>query len=268
MVYDPGVTVEVWVPRPMTDHDFDQSILKKTSHRPWPMPDAPWVMTQTWHDLLFAHWRVPTKEVRAKVPPEFELDLFEGEAWIGIVPFHMTNVAPRAVPSLPRISEFPELNVRTYVRVGGRPGVFFFSLDAGNALAVSTARTMLNLPYFVATMKVENIGKAVRYQSARQSDGPAELAVMYQPSGRLFRAKEGTLEYFLTERYCLYHRDHSDRPYRLDIHHPPWRLQEATAAFERNTMAEAAGLRGSGSPVLHFARRQDMVAWLPTPLSV
>jgi uncharacterized protein YqjF (DUF2071 family) len=250
----------------MTDHDFDKSILDKTDHRPWPMPDSPWVMTQTWHDLLFAHWRVPVKELREKVPGEFELDLFENEAWLGIVPFRMTNVAPRGIPSVPGVSEFPELNVRTYVRVGDKPGVFFFSLDAGSSVAVATARTTLNMPYFDAAMKVENIGKAVRYQSARRSEPAAGLSVMYEPHDQVFRARKDTLEYFLTERYCLYHRDHSGRPYRLDIHHPPWRLQEATAAFERNSMAEAAGLRTSGSPLLHFARRQDMVAWLPSRL--
>ena len=94
----------------MADRDFNRGILKKVAHRPWPMPDAPWVMTQTWHDLLFAHWPVSAGALREKVPPHFDLDLFEGSGWLGIVPFRMTNVAPRGVPSLPRISEFPELN--------------------------------------------------------------------------------------------------------------------------------------------------------------
>jgi uncharacterized protein len=253
----------------LTDHDFDSTILDRLSHRPWPMPDGPWVMTQTWHDLLFAHWRVSIKSLREKVPPQFELDLFDGEAWLGIVPFRMTNVAPRGVPSLPWVSEFPELNVRTYVRVGDRPGVFFFSLDAGSAVAVAAAKAMFNLPYYPATMKVINAGKVVRYESARESDGPAELAVTYQPRGRLFTAKPGTLEHFLTERYCLYHwHHHSGAPYRIEIHHPPWRLYDASAAFDTNTMAQAAGFHINNSPVLHFSRRQDMVCWLPTSLDL
>ena len=119
-------------------HDFNTDIVDVVSHRPWPMPDRPWVMTQTWHDLLFAHWPIDPHEMRPKVPPEFELDLFGGMAWIGIVPFYMTNVAPRGIPSLPWVSEFPELNVRTYVHRGGRdPGVWFFSLDATSLLAVA-----------------------------------------------------------------------------------------------------------------------------------
>ena len=178
----------------------------------------------------------------------------------------MTNVTPRGVPSLPWVSAFPELNVRTYVRVGDRPGVFFFSLDAGSSLAVAAARSLFNLPYYPATMSVRTVGKVIEYRSVRESEKAAEFIATYEPRGRAFKAAAGTLEHFLTERYCLYHRDHSGAPYRLEIHHPPWRLQLAQAVFERNTMAEAAGFRIAGTAVLHFARRQDMVAWLPTRL--
>ena len=120
---------------------FDYGILNQTAHRPWPMPTSPWVMTQTWHDLLFAHWPVDGVRLRALVPAEFPLDLYDGQAWLGIVPFRMANVGPRGVPSLPGVSAFPELNVRTYVRVADRPGVYFFSLDAASALEpLSTSR--------------------------------------------------------------------------------------------------------------------------------
>src|SRR5688572_10323597 len=105
--------------------DFHYGILEETAHRPWPMPTAPWIMTQTWHDLLFAHWAVDAAVLRTRVPAALDLDLFDNRAWVGIVPFRMTNVAPRGVPALPWLSAFPELNVRTYVIVGDRPGVFF-----------------------------------------------------------------------------------------------------------------------------------------------
>src|SRR5436190_14755923 len=118
------------------------------------MPGGPWIMTQSWHNLLFAHWPVEADVLRALVPRELPLDLFDGAAWLGIVPFRMTNVAPRGVPSLPWVSEFPELNVRTYVRVNGHPGIYFLSLDAGNIVAVQAARALLNLPYYPATMSV------------------------------------------------------------------------------------------------------------------
>ena len=247
--------------------DFDYSILETIDHRPWPMPDAPWLMTQSWHDLLFAHWRVDIAEVRKVVPEVFDLDLFQGEAWLGVVPFHMTNVGPRATPTLPFVSAFPELNVRTYVRVDDRPGVYFFSLDAGSRVAAATARALLNLPYFTADMLVQPRGHRVAYSSARRSKKPAKFKATYEPKGEPFEAKPGTLDHFLTERYCLYHRNRSGRPFRLDIHHRPWSLQEARAEITLNTMTDSLGVKLQGYPAqLHFARRQDVVAWGPADL--
>src|SRR5262249_15400018 len=136
----------------MVHHDFDRGVPADVAHRPWPLPGGPWVLTQTWNDLLFAHWRVAKDRLAALVPPALELDLFDGQAWIGIVPFQMTNVAPRGVPALPWVSEFAELNVRTYVRVRDAPGVYFFSLDAASAVAVKVARTLFHLPYYLAAM--------------------------------------------------------------------------------------------------------------------
>jgi uncharacterized protein YqjF (DUF2071 family) len=223
-------------------------------------------MTQTWHDLLFAHWPVDPRQVRVKVPSEFELDLFDGRAWIGIVPFHMTNVGPRGMPSLPWVSAFPELNVRTYVRVADRPGVYFFSLDAGRSIAVHAARTLLNLPYYSAAMTVTPRDNGVHYHSRRGDDARvAEFTAAYGPTGSPFVASEGTLDYFLTERYCLYNLDHRGAPYRLEIHHPPWALQPAHAMFARNTMTDVNGIAlPDRVPLLHFVKRQDMVAWAPT----
>src|SRR5215213_7254143 len=234
----------------MVNHDFDTSITTRVAHRPWPMPGRPWVMTQTWHDLLFAHWRVDAARLRARIPPWLELDVFGGDAWLGIVPFLMTNVAPRGVPSLPWLSAFPELNVRTYVRAGGKPGVYFFSLDAGSALAVRAARTLLNLPYYSATMRVTQRDERIAYGSTRKSDGPAAFEAVYGPTGAAFTAVPGTLEYFLTERYCLYHYDRAGKPYRVDIHHPPWPLRPAAATIMTNTMSTASGLVLDDTPPL------------------
>jgi uncharacterized protein YqjF (DUF2071 family) len=247
---------------------FNRAILDEVAHRPWRMPDRPWVMTQTWHDLLFAHWPVDSQELRSKVPPAFELDLLDGHAWVGIVPFHMTNVAPRWVPSLPWISAFPELNVRTYIRVADRPGIYFFSLDAGSSLAVHAARALLNLPYYSASMTVTPQRNGIDYESHRDgADGTAEFRATYTPTGPAYTADPGSLEYFLTERYCLYHIDHRGVPYRLEIHHPPWALQPADGNFVRNSMTDAIGLAlPNRAPLMHFAKRQDMVAWAPTSL--
>ncbi len=243
---------------------FNYDILNITSHRPWPMPSSPWVMTQTWHDLLFAHWPVDRSVLRAEIPQGFELDEFEGQAWLGVVPFHMSNVSPRGIPSLPWLSAFAELNVRTYVRVGGVPGVYFFSLDAANPIAVATARTLFHLPYFSAEMTVAERNGWIEYTSGRKvnSGSAAQFVGRYRPASAARDPTTGTLEYFLTERYCLFTTDSALRPYRVDIHHPPWPLQDAEAQISINTMADASGIRlPSLAPLLHFSKRQDMVGW-------
>jgi uncharacterized protein YqjF (DUF2071 family) len=249
-------------------NDFDRGILNVTSHRPWPMPQSPWVMTQSWHELLFAHWPVDFAVIRAKVPHALPIDTFDGHAWLGIVPFRMSNVAPRGVPALPWMSAFPELNVRTYVTLDAKPGVYFFSLDAANPVAVRVAR-LLHLPYYTAAMEVAAGGDWIHYRSRRSArrGEPAELQARYRPVGDPRPPLPGTLEYFLTERYCLYTVDSAGRRARLDIHHPPWRLQSAEAEFAVNTMADASGIRLPAiAPLLHYSQRQDMIAWLPERL--
>jgi len=247
-------------------NDFPSGIAEDVRHRPWPLPDAPWIMTQTWHDLLFAHWPVAVAALRDVIPPALELDLFDRQGWLGVVPFHMTNVAPRGVPALPWVSAFPELNVRTYVRAYGKPGVYFFSLDATSPLAVAVARAVFRLPYFQASIDVDVDAAGIRYHCRRTARGaaPAEFRARYRPAGPAHAAAPGSLEYFLTERYCLYTVDGRARVRRLEIHHLPWALQQAEADIEANTMAGAAGIRlASTAPLLHFARRQDTIAWAP-----
>jgi len=244
--------------------DFNHAILTETAHRPWPMPAAPWIMTQTWHDLLFAHWAVDVETLRARVPLALDLDLWDERAWLGIVPFRMTNVAPRGIPAVPGLSAFPELNVRTYVRVGDKPGVFFFSLDAATATAVYGARLLFGLPYYTAAMDVRERDGSIHYTSRRtaRSSHRAELVVRYRPTGPVYEARPGTHGYFLTERYCLYTVDKKGRPHRLEIHHPPWPLQRAEATFEVLEMTEQSGMTlPDQRPLLHFAKRQDVVAF-------
>src|SRR5262245_17860922 len=163
------------------------------------MPAAPWIMTQSWHDLLFAHWPVDARTLASRVPSAFELDTFDGKAWVGVVPFHMSNVAPRGVPALPWLSAFPELNVRTYVVMEDKPGVYFFSLDATNPLAVKAARRFYRLPYHIAEMTVENNDDCIHYRSHRLVQPPAELIASYAPIAAPATPRRGTLEHFLTE---------------------------------------------------------------------
>jgi uncharacterized protein YqjF (DUF2071 family) len=223
-------------------------------HRPWPLPAGPWAQAQTWEDLLFAHWRVPADAIARLLPSDLELDVHDGDAWLGVTPFRLTNLRLRGLPPLPKLSSFPELNVRTYVVRDERPGIWFFSLEAGRTVAVEAATRLYRLPYRRAQMSAERHGLFLRFDSARPG---AAFSARYRGEGNLFRAERGTLEYFLTERYCLYTSD-GDRTYRADIHHPPWQLQRAEAVVELNTVAP---LPLDGEPHLLFSPRQDVVVW-------
>jgi hypothetical protein len=239
------------------------------THRPWPLPEGRWVMAQTWRDLLFAHWPLPPEEVRSRVPASLPLDLRDGKAWIGVVPFRMTGIRLRGLPPVPGLSAFPELNVRTYVTVGGKPGVYFFSLDEGSRVAVEVARRFFHLPYVRACLSCRRDGDGVRYSGLRTDRRlpPAELRAAYRPVAPATQPDAGSLEHWLTERYCLYTVDGKGRVLRGDIHHSPWALQPAAAEIGANTMAAAAGIAlPPQPPLLHFARRLDAVLWALRPV--
>jgi uncharacterized protein YqjF (DUF2071 family) len=222
-------------------------------------------MAQTWDDLLFAHWRIAAEELRRAVPEELPIDVYDGSAWIGVVPFTIHGLRLRLTPPLPRLSYFPELNVRTYVTIGGRPGVYFFSLDAASAPAVFAARRGYGLPYFHSRMWLGRRQDAIEYASERRvtSGAPAGFRASYRPRGPAAEPAPGSLEHFLTERYCLYVVDRRGRVLRTYIHHPPWRLRAAEARLERNTMADPVGLALDGEPLLHRAERQHALFWPP-----
>src|ERR1700676_22957 len=191
-------------------------ILDRTAHRPWPLPRGPWIMAQSWHDLLFAHWRIDRALLRPHIPTALHIDAFAGQAWIAVVPFRMSGVRLRWTPPLPWLSAFPELNVRTYVSAEGKPGVWFFSLDAGNPMAVTIARAWFHLPYFRARMKCEERDGGIHYASVRTHPGapPGIFEGNYRPAREIFEPCPGTLEHFLTERYCLYSAGSHGRIYR------------------------------------------------------
>jgi hypothetical protein len=219
-----------------------------------------------WHDLAFLHWPVDTPVLRQLVPSALELDLFDGQAWIGITPFRMSGVRPRWLPASPWLSTFPELNVRTYVTAGGKRGVWFFSLDAGNPVAVRVARWLFRLPYYPARMSLRIVGGSVSYTSirSRRSAPPAEFVGRYRPTGSPMRSRPGSLEHWLTERYCLYALDSQGNACRAEIHHAPWPLQTGEAELQSNTMATALGISlPRTAPRVDFAKSLDVVAWMP-----
>jgi len=242
-----------------------REILESVRHRPWPLPRRPWVATQRWEDLLFAHWPLRPEVVRPLLPAGLALDTFEGEAWIGVVPFDLSRHRLRGIVPFPFMSAFAELNVRTYVVHDGKPGVLFFSLDAASRVAVRGARRFFLLPYFDADMAIERSSGKILYRSRRTHHGapPAEFDATYAPTcgGSPTPAIAGTLEHFLVERYALYTSDKKGRIYRGDIHHLPWPLERADAEIKTNTMLPAGVPASDTAPLLHFARRLDVLIW-------
>jgi len=229
--------------------------------REWPPPERSWIMAQTWRDLLFAHWPVPAAELARAVPPQLELDLWNGQAFIGVIPFRMDRIHPRGMFPLPWLSATPEINVRTYVKAGDKRGVYFFSLHATSFVAVKIARRFFHLPYLQATMNVRSEGDTVHYASAC---GGAEFRGWYRPTGKVALAQPGTLEHWLTERYCFYTLDPHGNVIRGDVDHAPWPLQPAEASIEANTMTEPFRIRlPDAPPLLHFSRTLDVRLWMP-----
>jgi uncharacterized protein len=229
-------------------------------------------MAQRWHDLLFAHWPVEPERLRPHVPEALTLDCHTGTAWVSITPFRLEGLRPRGLPALPWVSSFPELNFRTYVTRARKPGVFFFSLDAARTLAVMGARAAFHLPYFLAKMRVATTRDgATDYRSHRAgAERPAEFQALYRPVPQMsaLPAEPGTIDHWLTERYCLYAVDRAGRLYRTEIHHAPWALQRVDAKILWNTVSTAAGIELPPEPALTaYARRLDVVVWWPRRLA-
>jgi uncharacterized protein YqjF (DUF2071 family) len=244
---------------------FDPEALK---HRPWALPESSWSVAMRWEDLLFAHWPVNPSALQALLPAGLELDLFDGQAWLGVVPFRMCATRLRWLPPMPGTDAFPELNVRTYVRRAGKAGVWFFSLDAGSMITVRTARRFFHLPYFDARMSAPADGERVTYSSRRthRNAPETEFRATFGPASEVMRSQPGSVEHWLTERYCLFSADPRGNIWCGEIHHAPWPLQRAEAEIEVNTMARPIGLELSDRPaLLHFARGLDVVGWKIRP---
>lgn len=233
--------------------------------RTWPLPKQPWVMRMTWSELMFAHWPIDPDAVALLLPKGVTLDTRDGKAWIGVVPFLMSNIAPRFCPPIPGLSRFLELNVRTYVTVDGKPGVWFFSLDAESRIAVRVARATFNLPYMDAVMSLRNDESGqVRYQSRRSHRGEpsADYDATYGAIGEFREADSGSLEHWLTARYCLYSVNRRGKLFRGEIDHPPWQLAPAAYRQQANTMGESHGFELKGYPHLLCAKPIQVRAWV------
>jgi uncharacterized protein YqjF (DUF2071 family) len=259
MALSPGTLV--------SDAFRQRAFLTEAGHRPWELPRRPWFMGQSWIDLLFAHWPVREEALREVVPEQLPIDTHDGSAWLGITPFCVRGLRLRGTAPVPGVSSFPELNVRTYVSAGGKPGIYFLSLDADSCAAVHAARRAYRLPYFRSRIQVDRDEEGIGYDLLRTSDDgpPAYFIARYGAEGDELPVRDGSLERWLTERYCLYTLDEAGRIQRGEIHHPPWPLRKGWAEIETNTMAMPFGIELKGEPLLHFSPRQDVAIWTLQP---
>jgi uncharacterized protein YqjF (DUF2071 family) len=246
-----------------------QKFLVRTSHRPRPLPGGRWAASQRWNDLLLAHWPVPASAVAPLLPVGLDPDTFQGSAWVGMVPFWLDRIKLRGLPLLPGMRGFPDLNLRTYVRERetGAQGIYCFSLDASNPFTVTAARVFFHLPYHWAEMSLEQRTdrEFTFYSRRRFSPRPIVFSVRYRglgPSQKTAHIQAGSLEYFLTERYCLFTANRNGSTVRANIHHVPSPLEEAEADIERNDLAAAIGIElPNEKPVLHYSRRLAVYIW-------
>ncbi|MDN4525874.1 YqjF family protein [Fictibacillus fluitans] len=243
--------------------DF-KHILNQTGHRPFPLPAGPWIATQRWNHLLYAHWPVPVSVLREKIPSCLEMDTYDNQAWIGVIPFYLNEFRPRYLPPFPFAHAFPELNVRTYVKYKGIPGIYFFSLDAASHLAVKGARSFFHLPYRFAKMNIEVADGRVHYLSRRQeiAKTKADFLAHYKPAAPPFHSNKESLDYWLAERYRFY-TVNKNKLYYVDIHHEPWPLQQTEAEIRVNSVVTAsAGFELPDlQPVLHYSKTQKVLFW-------
>jgi uncharacterized protein len=257
------------VNRNLRNNSQQEEVLSVVHHRPYALPKRPWTMMQRWNDLLFAHWPIPAAKLEPLLPGGLQVDTFDQSAWVGVVPFWMDRIRVRGMPRIPGASRFPELNLRTYVRERNtnRAGVYFFCLEASNPLAVIFAKAFFHLPYHWARLSIRMRGeRQFTYQSERLlSPQPVRFRAHYRGLGKVHsvdQSRPGTIEHFLTERYCLFTANRTGQLLRGEIHHMPWPLEAAEAEIEWNDLPGIYGIElPSTAPLLHYSRELVVYLW-------
>lgn len=261
-----------WADARKTDGALEQLMRQfqiRTSFRPRPLPPGRWAAALRWNDLLFAHWPVPVAQMAALLPEGLDVDTFQGQAWLGVVPFWLERIKMRGMPAVPGVRRFPDLNVRTYVRdrYTGTPGIYSFSMDASNPFAALFARVYFQLPYHWAEMRMDQRSdrEFAFYSRRRLTVRPVIFQARYRglgPSERTTDVRAGTFEYFMTERSCLFGVNRQGQATRTNLHYIPWPLEEAEAEIERNDLAASIGIALPDiAPVLHYSRRLAVYVW-------
>jgi len=236
----------------MSVHD----ILNTTAHRPWPMPESDWAYYQEWNRAVFLHWTVPQEQLQQLVPQGLNVDLIDGQAWISIVAFTMERISPRGVPAITVLSDFHEINVRTYVSRDHKAGVYFINIEAQKRLAAWTARTLSGLPYEKSQIVRSGKGDTAVYSSLNASRG-FKLDIAYKAGAAI---ETDAVDRFLTERYCLY-LDDRRKLYRYEIHHPAWELQQLHVSHLETAYRVGDIILDRAPERMHYSDGVKVVAW-------
>ncbi|MCQ6276307.1 DUF2071 domain-containing protein [Bacillus sp. V3B] len=240
------------------------NIMRDIAHRPWPLPSKNWIMRQNWGHFLFVHWPIPLELLRPHIPSTLEIDTYNRSAWLGVVVFVMEGIYPRGLPPISLTPTFPEINVRTYVQYDGKPGVFFMSLDVGDWASYTIAKRWYHLPYQPADISFQKEEQTFHCQSIRKrsTNPPIAFQAKYTPISEVYFPKEGTLDHWLTERYCLFSSNNGSDIFCGEIHHRPWPLQKVEAEISRNTLLTPFKIDGTKvQPIYHFSKGVDAFFW-------
>ncbi|WP_430613118.1 YqjF family protein [Flavobacterium sp. JP2137] len=234
-----------------------KKILTQVDHRPWALPTTPWVYYQEWNEVCFMHWKVDSEALEKLLPPGVALDLFEGEAWVSLVPFTMERIRPSFLPAFAPISNFHEINLRTYVVKDGKPGVYFLNIESAKWLSTLLAKKLSGLPYENASISRKTDGNQQLYSSLNTLKG-FRISARFTTSAR--KTAKSPLEIWLTERYCLY-VDQGAKLYCYDIHHLEWELEEVT--LQQLTIDYQIGGIALQQPPHHlnYSKGIRVVAW-------
>lgn len=247
--------------KPKWQRKKTRDIYKKIDHRPWPLSGNKWIMRQVWRDVLFLHWPVQPELLRPHIPPALEIDTFEGYAWLGIVAFTMKGIYFRGLP-FSVVPPFSEVNVRTYVTYKGKTGVFFMSLDVDDWASLNIAKRWYRLPYHPANATVRVDGGTIHYTSVRKSGKPLVFKGRCTPSNGAYFPVSGTLDHWLTEKYCFYTTRNKQDIYYGEIHHLPWPLKKADIQIDQHTLFSPLNIDLSkAAPIAHFSEGVDSLMW-------
>ncbi|MFD0770574.1 YqjF family protein [Bacillus sp. CGMCC 1.60114] len=240
------------------------NLLNDIIHRPFPISSKKWIMRQTWRNVFFLHWPIRPEALRPHIPAPLQMDTFDHYAWLGIVAFVMGGIYPRNFPFISITPRFSEVNVRTYVQYDGKPGVYFLSLDVQNWASYTIAKRWYRLPYYPAQISFQNEDKTIHCQSIRKGKINTQIAFngSFIPSPEVNFANTGTIDHWLTERYCLYSADKRGNIYCGEIHHSPWPLQKIETEIGMNTLFSPfhSGL-SKEKPISHFSKGIDSLIW-------